>query len=175
MGQTTFFKYSSTALANGQHNRISPQAYYYAGPVGVLGEYMVSFQDVLKKGLTRSLSNEAWQVTGSIMLTAEKNGYNGIRPRNSFEPNKGVRHFGAVELVGRHSQVRIDNAAFPLFANPKTAAQRAEEQGIGINWYLNRFVKLTTDYEHTNFRMALSTVTPLPDENVLMSRIQLAF
>src|SRR5579864_8026617 len=28
MGQTTFFKYSSTATANGQHNRLSPQAYY---------------------------------------------------------------------------------------------------------------------------------------------------
>ena len=77
--------------------------------------------------------------------------------------------------MGRYSQVRIDNAAFPLFANPKTAAQRAEEQGIGINWYLNRFVKLTTDYEHTNFRMALSTITPLHDENGLMSCIQLAF
>jgi phosphate-selective porin OprO and OprP len=136
---------------------------------------MVSFQDVLNKDLTRCLSNEAWQVTESIMLTAEENGYSGTRPRNSFEPNKGVRHFGTVELVGRYRRVRIDNAAFPLFADPKTAAQRAEEQGIGINWYLNRFVKLTTDYEHTNFRMALSTVTPLHDENVLMSRFQLAF
>ena len=40
---------------------------------------------------------------------------------------------------------------------------------------MNRYVKLATDYEHTGFRMASSTVTPLHSENVLMSRIQLAF
>jgi phosphate-selective porin OprO and OprP len=175
VGQNTFFKYSSTALANGQHNRISPQAYYYAGPVGLLGEFAISSQDVLNKGITRRLKNEAWQVTGSVMLTGEKNGYSGIRPRHSFEPTNVLRHFGAVELALRYSQVRIDGDAFPLFANPQTVAQRAEEQGIGVNWYLNRFVKLVTDYEHTRFRMVLNTATPLHSENVLMSRIQLAF
>ena len=175
VGQSTFFKYASTALANGQHNRISPQAYYYAGPVGLLSEYAISSQDVLNKSITRRVRNEAWQVAASVMLTGEKNGYSGIRPRNSFEPARGFRHFGAVELAARFSQVRIDGDAFPLFANPKTAAQRAEEQVIGVNWYLNRYVKLITDYEHTTFRMALSSVTPLHAENVLMSRIQLAF
>jgi hypothetical protein len=44
-----------------------------------------------------------------------------------------------------------------------------------VNWYLNRFVKVTTDYEHTTFRLAQSTIAPLRNENVLMSRIQLAF
>ena len=175
VGQSTFFKFSSTTLANGQHNRISPQAYYYAGPVGLLSEYAISSQDVLNKSITRRVRNEAWQVAGSVMLTGEKNGYSGIRPRNSFEPARGFRHFGAVELTARFSQVRIDGDAFPLFANPKTAAQRAEEQAIGVNWYLNRYVKLITDYEHTTFRMALRSVTPLHAENVLMSRIQLAF
>jgi phosphate-selective porin OprO/OprP len=109
------------------------------------------------------------------MLTGEKNAYSGIRPRNSFEPAKGIGHFGAVELTARFSQVRIDGDVFPTFANPKQAAQRAEEQAIGVNWYLNRYVKLVTDYEHTTFRMALSGVTPLHAEKVLMSRIQLAF
>jgi phosphate-selective porin OprO and OprP len=175
VGQSTFFKYSSTALANGQHNRIAPQAYYYAGPVGLMGEYAISSQDVLNKSITRRLRNEAWQVTGSVMLTGEKNRYSGIRPRNSFEPTAGFRHFGAVELAVRYSQLRIDSEAFPLFANPKTAARQADELGFGVNWYLNRFVKLVTDYEHTRFRMALSNVAPLHSENVLMSRIQLAF
>jgi hypothetical protein len=36
-------------------------------------------------------------------------------------------------------------------------------------------VKLVTDYEHTNFRMASTKVTPLHDENVLISMIQLEF
>jgi phosphate-selective porin OprO/OprP len=175
VGQSTFFKYSSKTFANGQHNRISPQAYYYAGPVGLMGEYTASSQDVVNKKKTADVRNEAWQVSGSVMLTGEKNSYTSIRPRNSFEPTKGFRHLGAVELAVRYSQVRIDGDAFPLFASPKTAAQQAQERGIGVNWYLNRFVKLTTDYEHTTFRMSSGKVTPLHSEDVLMSRVQLAF
>ncbi len=175
MGQTTFFKYSSTATANGQHNRLAPQAYYYAGPFGLLGEYVISSQDVLNKSLTQRVRNEAWQVAGSVMLTGEKNAYSGIRPRNATEHGLGLRRFGALELALRYSQLRIDGSAFPLFANPATAPQQAKEQAIGMNWYLNRYVKLETDYEHTGFRMASSTVIPLHSENVLMNRIQLAF
>ncbi|HEX6504633.1 MAG TPA: porin [Terriglobales bacterium] len=173
-GQSTFFKYSSTALADGQHNRLVPQAYYFVGPAFFMAEYALSSQTVLNKKLTDRLRNEAWHVEGSFMLTGEKNSYNGVRPRYSFEPNRGIRHFGAVELAIRTSQLSIDKAAFPLFAS-KTAAQHAQEWGVGVNWYLNRFTKLMTNYEHTDFRMPSSKVTPLHSENVLMSRIQLAF
>ena len=175
MGQTTFFKYSSTALANGQHNRLAPQASYYAGPFGLMGEYVISSQEVLNKSVTGRVKNEAWQIAGSVMLTGEKNAYSGIRPRNATEHVTGFRRLGAVELAVRYSQLKIDGDAFPLFANPKTAAQFAKEQGIGLNWYLNRYIKLETDYEHTGFRMAPGNVTPLHSENVLMNRIQLAF
>jgi phosphate-selective porin OprO and OprP len=175
VGQTTFFKYSSTALANGQHNRLAPQAYYYAGPFGLMSEYVISSQELLNKNATGRVKNEAWQVAGSVMLTGEKNSYSGIRPRNATEHTTGFRRLGALELAVRYSQLRIDGDAFPLFANPKTAAQLAKEQGIGLNWYLNRYIKLETDYEHTGFRMASSAVTPLHSENVLMNRIQLAF
>jgi len=175
VGQTTFFKYSSTALANGQHNRLSPQAYYYAGPFGLMGEYVISSQQVLNKSVTGRVKNEAWQIAGSVLLTGEKNSYSGVRPRNATERAAGFRRLGAVELAVRYSQLRVDGDAFPLFANPKTAAQSAKEQGIGLNWYLNRYIKLETDYEHTGFRMASSTVIPLHSENVLMNRIQLAF
>ena len=175
MGQTTLFKYSSSVIANGQHNRLSPQAYYYAGPFGLLGEYVISSQDVLNKKLTQRVRNEAWQVAGSVMLTGEKNAYSGVSPRNATEHARGFRRVGAFELAVRYSQLRIDGDAFPHFANPATAAQSAKEQAIGLNWYLNRYIKLETDYEHTGFRMASSTVTPLHSENVLMNRIQLAF
>ena len=175
VGQSTFFKYSSKTLADGDHHRIAPQAYYYFGPLGLLGEYAISSQNVINKTKTAQVRNEAWDLAGSFILTGEKNSYAGVRPRNSFEPTRGFRHFGAVELALRYSQVTIGNNAFPAFANPNTAAQQADERAIGLNWYLNRFVKLTIDYEHTTFRMALRTIKPLHNEDVLMSRVQLAF
>ena len=173
--QTTFFKYSSTAVADGQHNRLSPQAYYYVGPFGLMGEYVISSQEVLNNGVTGRVRNEAWQVAGSIVLTGEKNEYAGVHSRHAFEPNRGFDHFGALELAYRYSQVRIDGGAFPRFANTLTAAQFGGEHGIGLNWYLTRHIKLTTDYEHTSFRMASNSVKPLHSENVLMSRVQLSF
>lgn len=175
MAQTTFFKYSSTAMANGEHTRLSPQAYYYAGPFGLMGEYVISSQRVLNKAETERMKNEAWQVAGSVVLTGEKNSYKGVQSRNSFEPGRGFGHFGALELAFRYSQAKIDGHAFPLFANPATAAQFAGEQAIGFNWYLTCYVKLTTNYERTTFRMASKSVKPLHDENVLISQIQLSF
>ena len=172
-GQSTFFKYSSSTVADGQHNRISPQAYYYAGRIGAIAEYVVSSQQVFSKGNTGRIRNEAWEVQGSVMLTGDKNSYSGFHPRGSFEP-RGFRHMGAVELALRYAQVGIDPGAFPLFAS-STAVQQAHATGIGLNWHLNRYVKLMTDYEYTTFKMASTKATPVSAENVLTSRIQLAF
>jgi phosphate-selective porin OprO/OprP len=175
VGQTTFFKYSSTTVADGQHNRLAPQAYYYAGPFGLMGEYVISSQEVLNKGISGRVRNEAWEAAGSVLLTGEKSGYFGVRARHAFEPGRGFDHFGALELALRYSQLRIDGDAFPHFANPASSPQFAEEEGVGFNWYLTRYVKLQTDYEHTGFRMAVPGVTRLHSENVLMNQIQLSF
>jgi phosphate-selective porin OprO and OprP len=175
VGQTTFFKYSSSTVANGQHNRLSPQAYYYLGPFGVLGEYAISSQELLNKKYTGRVRNEAWETTASYMLTGEKNSYAGVRPRDASEHVTGWRRFGGVELAVRYSQLAIDGDAFPHFASVSSSARLAKEQGIGFNWYLNRYVKLVSDFEHTNFTMPLGNKTPLHAENVLMNRLQLAF
>ena len=175
VGQTTFFKYSSATVADGQHNRLSPQAYYYLGPFGVLSEYVMSSQELLNKKYAGRVRNQAWETTASFMLTGEKNSYAGVRPRNASEHVTGWRRFGGVELAARYSQLAIDGDAFPHFASVSTSARLAKEQGIGFNWYLNRYVKLVSDFEHTNFTMALGNKSPLHAENVLMNRIQLAF
>ena len=175
VGQTTFFKYSSATVADGQHNRLSPQAYYYLGPFGVLSEYVMSSQELLNKKYAGRVRNQAWETTASFMLTGEKNSYAGVRPRNASEHVTGWRRFGGVELTARYSQLAIDGDAFPHFASVSTSARLAKEQGIGFNWYLNRYVKLVSDFEHTNFTMAPGNTKPLHAENVLMTRIQLAF
>ena len=175
VGQNTFFKYSASTVASGSHWRISPQAYYFGGRVSLIGEYAISSQDVANQNNFANVTNQAWHVSGALMLTGEKSSYGSIHPRHNFEPMKDLRHWGAFELAARYSQLQIGSNAFPLLASPNAAAQEAKERGIGVNWYLNRFVKLVTDYEHTGFRMAPGSTKPLHDEDVLMSRIQLAF
>jgi phosphate-selective porin OprO/OprP len=175
VGQNTFFKYSAKAIADGGHNRISPQAWYYWGPVGLIGEYTISSQQVRNGLFARRLSNRAWQATASLMLTGEKNSYAGMRPRRAFEPQKGIHHFGGWELAGRYSHLNVDANAFPLFADPKMAAASAAEWGVAFNWYLNRYARIMNSYEHTSFDMVSPQLAPLHSENVVMSRLQLAF
>jgi len=175
VGQQTLFKYSSSTVADGQHNRISPQAYYYVGPFGTMAEYVISSQEVSNGTQTGRVRNEAWEVATTVMLTGEKNSYAGVRPLSASEPVSGWRRFGGLELAVRYSQLNIDHDAFSHFASVSSAAQQAKEEGIVLNWYMTRYVKLVTNYEHTGFRMAAGNKTPFHNEDVLMTRVQLAF
>lgn len=177
-GQQVFFRYRSdgtlagTTLANGEHYRISPQAYYYAGPFGLLTEYVVSAQKV-KRGTTEAqLSNESWQVAGSYVLTGEKASYRGVTPKKVFE--LGTGHFGALEIAGRYSQLKVDGGTFPVFANPTAVARKAEAWAVGLNWYFNKNVKFVLNYEQTGFDGG-GTKGDRETEKAFLSRFQIAF
>src|SRR6185436_2487989 len=73
-GQQSFFTYLSdgsaagTVVAHGQRERLSPQGFFYAGPFGLLAEYVRSTQEVQKGGARAELENRSWQVAGSWVL-----------------------------------------------------------------------------------------------------------
>src|SRR5689334_5589625 len=97
-GQQQFFAYRNTVVASGRHWRISPQGYYYYGPFGLLGEYVVSSQHVQTNALnTASLNTTAWQITASWVLTGEDASFKGVTPNHPFNPSIG--HWGAIQLV----------------------------------------------------------------------------
>ena len=179
-GQQQFFAYRNNVVASGQHWRFAPQGFYYWGPFGLLGEYIISSQEVQTNTLTRAeLEHTAWQLTGSWVLTGEAASYNGVVPANPFNPAAG--RWGAVQLVARYAQLKIDSAAFPVFADPAVSASSADAWSVGLNWYLNRNVLVKTSFSRTTFSggggagtAAPSIVTRQP-ENVLFTRVQLAF
>jgi phosphate-selective porin OprO and OprP len=188
--QLTFFTYRTNAAnatyASGERLRFSPQAYWYWRSFGIMGEYIVSQQDVartLTNGATRQarLSNNAWQVQLSYMLTGEDETFYSIKPARPFE--LGKEGWGAWEVVGRYSALTVDDAAFTgganSFADPTVAAKSAKEWSVGLNWYLNWYVKLQLDYSRTKFQWGGggTVAAPLdrPDEQLIFGRVQLAF
>ncbi len=181
-GQQTFFSYRSTAVAKGDTWRISPQAYLYSGPFGAQAEYVVSRVDVLSGTVRQSLDHKAWQLSAGYVLTGEDSSYNGVVPRQSFDPGAGT--WGAFELVGRISNVDLDNASFlggaSSAANPANSATQAAAYGIGLNWYLSRSVRAMFNYFHTEFDLAPGALPAFnaviaKDENALLTRLQLVF
>jgi len=177
-GRDVFFRYRSdgttagTAIAAGERVRLAPQAYWSWGPVGVLGEYVVSRQEVQFAGAARTLTHTAWNITGALALTGEAAAYQGIVPRRRFDRSAGGP--GAIELVGRANGLAVDPAAFPLLADPARSMRRATALGAGVNWYLNRNVRLMLSWERTRFTAA-SGGAARPAEQSVVSRFQVAF
>ncbi|MBI3950341.1 MAG: porin [Acidobacteria bacterium] len=177
-GQQTFFRYRSdgaaagTSVADGERFRVSPQAYCYGGPFGLLTEYVFSSQEVKRGAATAQIDNESWHVAASYVLTGEKASYKGVTPRRAFD--LGVGSFGAFEIAGRYSQLKVDNDAFPLFANPQTAARKAKAWAVGFNWYFNKYVKFVMNYEQTEFDGGRAT-GDRETEKAILSRFQIAF
>jgi phosphate-selective porin OprO and OprP len=184
-GQQQFFAYNpatGTVTAKGTHWRLSPQAYYYYGPFGLLGEYVISDQSVQNSATLRTadLQNTAWEISGGWVLTGEDATYTGVTPRHPFDPRNG--HWGALQLVTRYAELDVDHAAFPNFANPTTSASAAQAWSLGLNWYLNRNIRVNASYSHTSFTGGgTTTATTAPNvvaahpENVFFTRVQLAF
>ncbi len=180
-GQQTFFSYATGVIANGDHWRFSPQGYYYYGPFNFLGEYVVSDQVVNRttgKLASADLQNTAWEISAGWVLTGENASYNGVTPQHPFNPKNG--QWGAFQVVARYADLDIDNAAFAVAA-PFAAAGSASEAkawSVGLNWYLNRDIRVNASFSRTTFSnggLATPTAIVAQPENVFFTRVQLAF
>jgi phosphate-selective porin OprO/OprP len=179
-GQQTFFSYTpgtgTNVVADGNLWRVAPQAYYYKGPFGVFGEYVIAAQEVKRTAgatITRAtLRNTGWQLAASYFVTGEDNSFKAVTPRKPFA--WGGDGFGALEITARFGQLDVDNDTFPLFANPATSASKAASWGIGANWHLNRNVKLSLNYEQTDFDGGTSAFLE-NGEKAVLTRAQFSF
>lgn len=190
-GQQQFFAYNPTVgpvVGDGTHWRLSPQATYLYGPFGVLGEYVISSEGVVNSSTQRSadLQHSAWQVSGQWVLTGEAASFTGIQPQRPFKLRGDG--WGAWQLVARYSQLKLDPDTFPSFANPLYSADEATSWSVGINWWLNRNLRVLTGFTHTTFEgggtpsapnvpasLTVPAVVTTQDENVLSTRVQLSF
>jgi phosphate-selective porin OprO/OprP len=176
-GQNVFFNYRSSVLADGEHQRLSPQFYYYHDRLGLMGEWISSEQE-LQVGSAASthasLENRAWELTGSWVLTGEDASYRGVvKPSHPFTLDG--EGWGAFELVARYGELEIDEDAFPLYADPNTSARRSQAWGLGINWYLNSNLKLVLNYTDASFDGGAPLGADRPDEEAIFSRLQVSF
>jgi len=171
-GQQQFFNYRAAVVADGRHSRLSPQGNLYRGPFGLQAEYIRSRQ-ALRAGATRAtLEHSAWQTTASWVLSGEDAGFRGVKPARPFDAQGG---WGAFEVVARVGELAIDDAAFPLFADPSLTSRRAREWALGLNWYLNANLKLAVNYLHTGFDGGATAGADREDEKAVFSRLQVAF
>jgi phosphate-selective porin OprO/OprP len=169
-GRQTFFEYRAGAQADGTRWRVAPQARLYAGPVELLGEYTVAGQDVRQGVAEETLTHQAWQASASVVLTGEDAREGAVVPQDPFAAERGL---GAFELGVRVHGASFDEATFPTFASPDTAAE-ARAWGGTLSWYPNRMVRFMLGVERTTFDTA-GIASPPGAETLLLFRTQLVF
>jgi len=174
-GQRTYFTYKTGVYANGPQWRFNPQAMYYNGSLGILGEYVYNDQEVKVTTHEAKLGNKAWEGIISYVLTGEDASFDGVTPAHNFDPKSNG--WGAFELVGRVSELNVDRDAFlsALYSDPTVSARSAFETTLGGTWYFSRAVKLNLDFSRTTFDGGYFGGADHPDEKAVLSRVQFRF
>ena len=186
-GQNSFFAYGAGTVENGTHTRFSPQASYYFGPFGLFAEYVSSKLDLLRvtpanplvlgsvsSTSSGSVENKAWQASASYVLTGEDASYKGVSPKINFDPEAGT--YGAFEIAARYGELDVDDAVFSKkLASISTAANKAKEWAVGLNWYWNKNVKWVLDYSQTDFSGGAVLGQDRPTEQAILTRLQLSY
>jgi len=120
----------------------SPQAYYYYGPFGLLGEYVIPTQQVRKAANSVEFGQSAWEISGSWVLTGED--------RHTTASRRCIHSVRTTISGARGSWWRgmppldVDGKAFTAdggnyFANSAAfSGLRGNAWSLGVNWYLNK-------------------------------------
>jgi len=167
-----YFAYNG-ASADGVRRRYSPQASYYYKTFGGFAEYAHSEMPIVKRSLREKIADEAWAVSGSIVLTGEAatDAAAGVRPRANFDFGNG--HLGAFQIAARYQTLTIDDRAFALNLAAPGSSRKAAGWTLGLNWYLTPNFKYVFNFERTVFDG--DSKGPRKAECALLFRTQVAF
>lgn len=188
MGGNEFAYDSVSFFADGPFYHWDPQFYWFAGPIGLQGEYIQSIQTVVSPGAVApvQLTQTAWMLEGYFDMGGEPN-FDSPKIDHPFNFEKG--YWGDLEFVARVHQVLLDPKSFTVnqpYDNQTTpgtslatGAQQATAFGIGANWWLTNNFKLMCDFEKTTFAggnyVTASGASSIPPEQVVFTRAQLIF
>jgi phosphate-selective porin OprO and OprP len=94
-----------------------------------------------------------WFVQGAYLLTGETiRDRTNIQPLSPFDLRAGRFGLGAWEVTARYSQLDIGSEVFTAgLADPRLWTNHAKMVDVGLNWYLNQFLKVYFDWEHAMF------------------------
>ena len=176
-GQNAFFNYltsssdpNGTVIADGRRSRLNPELYYYLGGAGLLVEYIANRQNVSKGSDAADLTHHAWQATLSFALGG-KTCFDGVTPTHSYKSSPGG--WGAAELAGRISYLKLDDDTFPTYADDATTPREATGYGVALSWHPSRNARIAVQYERTNYDGAPSPTRT--HEDALITRGQVTF
>lgn len=164
-----FFNYNNNIISNGLETRLAPHIFWF-GRFSVLAE-MMNFSRMLSNGTNTGRSTQTgFYVNASYYLTGERdypgNGfqaYSTTAPLKPFLPSKGQYGPGAWQIATQFSELNVGTADLARgFADPATSTSNMQQFMAGLNWWPNKYARLSFDYVWTGFNNAIEINGPQP-------------
>jgi phosphate-selective porin OprO/OprP len=104
---------------------------------------------------------DGWFVQVGYLLTGETiRDRTTIQPLQPFDLRPGRFGLGAWEVTARYSQLDLDSRIFSAgLADPSLWTNHAKLIDVGVNWYLNQFVRVTFDWEHAMYASPVFSIS----------------
>jgi phosphate-selective porin OprO/OprP len=165
----TFLVFNPTTTQAGMHELWAFDLIWAIRSFNLYAEYTAGFQHY---GLTTApgkifpVSLSGYSIAATYFLTGEE-----ITPdRRRIKPlspyNWQCGGCGAFEVFGRFSNLVLGSNVFTdKLANPDIFASSVNATDVGVNWYLNEYIKLIFDWQHAWFNHEVS-LTAAPGGNM---------
>ncbi len=161
----TFLKYNPAAVLNGDMLFWSASSIWFLHSLFLMGEYNGGYETY--GGLAREprrgivVPYSGWSLTTSYFLTGEQ-----PVTRKEIIPLRDLRfadiwnHPGAFEVFARVEDLHASNSIFAFgLSDPKLWANDCKCLDLGFNWYWNRYLKTTFDWQLAVFNRPVLLAT----------------
>ncbi len=179
----TFLVYNTSAIQNGDSLFYSGDIVWFLHSLFLMGQYNGGYETYA--GLTKEpkrgivVPYTGYSATASFFLTGEE-----PITRKEILPLRELRfsdiwsYPGAVELYARLSDLRASDSVFAFgLANSALYANEAKCVDVGYNWYWNRYLKMTFDWQLAEFNrhVQIDSGRFTDSVNTYMVRLQLYY
>jgi phosphate-selective porin OprO/OprP len=150
-----FLAFNPGVLEHGSRALWELHTAYYCGGLSLLGAWQSGHESYSNgaTGARNQIPIEGWFVQAGYILTGETiRDRTLIQPLHPFDLRPCRFGLGAWEPTARFSELSLDSRVFTDgLANPNLWTNHAKLLDVGMNWYLNQFVKVYFDWEHAMF------------------------
>lgn len=155
-----FLAFNQGVIEHGSRSLWEMHTAWYYGGLTLLGAWEGGSESYsTAAGSPSRIPLNGWFAQAGYLITGET-----IRDRTLIDPiqpfdlRPGRLGFGAFEPTARYSELTVDRRVFTEgLANPELWTNEARLVDVGLNWYLNKFVKVYFDWEHAMFANPVTT------------------
>lgn len=157
----SFLQWNNNVIERGDRALWSLHAAYFYKSLSLVGEWQGGFADYgltnpNSPGRTRVPLGGGYVAAGYFLTGEVVNRRSQVQPRKPFDLRKKSFGLGAFELETRYSLLTMGDQVFTGgLADPNLWTNRVETIDLGVNWYMNEYVKIYLDWQHAEFGSAV--------------------